>query len=418
MSFVSHQSEDGECQLDPHALLMMHHSHMNDSLDDLILLDAISLDDHGADGTMARHACLPVDANSQIQETPSTADPRRRQISTEERKERTRARNRASQARFRQKQKEEIHRLKQSISDRQQLLSASRAHFARVQSQHAQLAQRARQPGSTCGATPFQPPPFQPSPFPTAAHPQKAQHAPLVPRHTASPLYHTLSPVPPPVSSFRATASISYGDLLEASGSATGTVDFTGASMAALVRSVRAAKAAQLGCAERDVCFFMQLHWLACWAEPGGAPGSSGGGAVGGAEGVPLSVSTSLSSPECAAAFALTFLAGDLELLLRASRSGGISKTCFPVSVPTCELLPMLHMLTAVVRKCAPPPPTEQDITYAVRNSDAPLQIASVLCACSVAVGRIHAGINVGPRRRVRGYCSRTPHRKAALLRR
>eukprot|EP00892_Ulva_mutabilis_P005790 jgi/Ulvmu1/3583/UM169_0001.1 len=96
--------------------------------------------------------------------------------------------------------------------------------------------------------------------------------------------------------------------------------------MPSLVRSVRAAKAARLGCREGDVCFFVQLHWIARpqAAAPAVGAGDAAGEAALGDAGLPLSMSSTLSSPECVASSVLMYLVADLESLLRATRTGNV----------------------------------------------------------------------------------------------
>ena len=139
--------------------------------------------------------------------------------------------------------------------------------------------------------------------LPFAAPTRPSTH--LVHRHAAPTLHHAASTLPPPLSSFRAFAGISYADLKECSGSAGRSIDFTHANLPDLIRRVRAEKAAREGCGVGEVCFFLQLHWDA-------------------APGLPLSMSSTQSTTECVASAALGYLAADLEALLRACRCGAI----------------------------------------------------------------------------------------------
>eukprot|EP00892_Ulva_mutabilis_P004395 jgi/Ulvmu1/2327/UM013_0175.1 len=258
---------------------------------------------------------LPSATNYVRQVLPCTQfPPQRLLLPAEIRKEKTRARNRRSQAGFRQRQKEEIHRLQTSIQEKQQLLTTSKARLAalhqKANNTHAQTTQSITPRGENCRRyteCAYCPP----SPAPTAALPLQQTHLDVIRCHPASPFNHAPSPLPRRISSFRATAGICYADLLEASGSKTGVLDFTAVSMAALIRSVRVAKAARLGCAESDVCFFMQLHWLA-------VPGAGWEGADADAPGLPLSMSSTLSTPECVASSIVMYLFTDLEGLLQA----------------------------------------------------------------------------------------------------
>eukprot|EP00892_Ulva_mutabilis_P004394 jgi/Ulvmu1/2326/UM013_0174.1 len=287
------------------------------------------------------------------QDAPQTSQVSLSQVDllAEARKERTRVRNRAAQARYRQKHKEEILRLKAIIQEKQQLLTASKARLAALQARRRHLEVTELVRGTHCtsypsgghgehvdgqsgtesaqligplyrplrlhpGAMPGDAALCTPPPAPTAACP--SQHTHLIPCrcHTSATLHDLPSTIPPPISTFRATASISYADLLEASGSTTRTLDFAEASMPDMIRSVRAAKAARLGCAERDVCFFMQLHWTVASAVD--SLMSSEGQL--GAPGLPLSMSSTLSTPECVASSVLMYLASDLERVIRDRR--------------------------------------------------------------------------------------------------
>lgn len=102
---------------------------------------------------------------------------------------------------------------------------------------------------------------------------------------------------PPPISSFRGTAGISYADLRAAADPSTRLLDFSRHPLAEVTDRVCVAKAARLGLARGDVCWFVQTRYYA-------------------AEGLPLSVSATMSSPECMASFALHFLLSQVELLL------------------------------------------------------------------------------------------------------
>ena len=150
----------------------------------------------------------------------------------------------------------------------------------------------------------------------------------VVPRHAAPTLHNMASAFPPRISSFRTVAGISYADLKECSGSAGRGIDFTHTSLPDLIRRVRAEKAAREGCGVGEVCFFLQLHWDA-------------------APGLPLSMSSTLSTPECVASSVLMYLAADLEALLRACRTGTIGAT-LSVAAPQLDQSQQMQPLQCV----------------------------------------------------------------------
>eukprot|EP00892_Ulva_mutabilis_P004396 jgi/Ulvmu1/2328/UM013_0176.1 len=326
------------------------------------LFDDFCLDDSVADGLTK---CASAAAGTvPTQQDSAHTDGRRSKVSAEQRLEKTRARNRAAQARFRQKQKEEMLVLQQSIADKQQLLSASKARLAASQAENSQILQsfghryiHERTPPNTSAtettvgrlvvnsAQPFTSAGGHRGPAqlsaasatalapsligaqlgnPTHNMTSNPMHADaprsLIPRHTTATLYQAQSPLPPTISSFRATAGIGHVDLLEASGSTSGTLDFSVVSMPELVRRVRVSKAARLGCAPEEVCYFVQLHWDAATELPMGTAAQA---AVAEAA-QPLSLSSTLSTPECVASFAIMVLLADLEGLLRSSRIGTV----------------------------------------------------------------------------------------------
>lgn len=116
------------------------------------------------------------------------------------------------------------------------------------------------------------------------------------PRGTPT-LQQPWAPSPRPIAEFLSAATISYGDLRAAADPAARLVNFSQHAMSTLLPQAMASKAARLRPAQActDVCWFVQTPYEV-------------------ATGTPLSVSASLSSPECTASFALHFLMSKLEL--------------------------------------------------------------------------------------------------------
>lgn len=102
---------------------------------------------------------------------------------------------------------------------------------------------------------------------------------------------------PPPIQSFPHTSDICIADLCAVAGVAQGLLDFTQHSIASLIDKAMAEKCAQSGAAPGSVCWFVQTNYSI-------TPDRR------------LSVSSSLSSPECLAAFVLQFMLTRLELAL------------------------------------------------------------------------------------------------------
>lgn len=126
--------------------------------------------------------------------------------------------------------------------------------------------------------------------------PQPAVHKALTRQVlTSADLYVTPDLLPPHISSFRCCAGIGYKDLLEASGSMSGTIDFTQLGFLDVLESARHAAAQRLCCGQAQICWFVQSHYEV-------------------APGMPLSFSASLSSPECVASVILHCMLGQLEV--------------------------------------------------------------------------------------------------------
>lgn len=123
---------------------------------------------------------------------------------------------------------------------------------------------------------------------------------------------------PRPIESFRASASISCGDIREASGTAAALPDYSQHSIAALIEKVCQDKAFRSCKGPPDeVCWFAQMHFEA-------------------APGVPISASATLSTAECVASFGMHFLLTRLELaLITAIARGqrGACAACAPLGV-------------------------------------------------------------------------------------
>ena len=126
---------------------------------------------------------------------------------------------------------------------------------------------------------------------PHAWCPPSTQHAP------SAGLFSMPATMPPPLASFSHHAAISYADLLEASGSATRVIDFSGTTAGELLSRCMARRVAQLGCGVGEVAWYTQMD---CEAAPG----------------LPLSYSCTLSTPECVASLALMFMVLYLETAL------------------------------------------------------------------------------------------------------
>lgn len=112
--------------------------------------------------------------------------------------------------------------------------------------------------------------------------------------------WHLFTPptlVPPSLASFGHHAAVSYCDLVEASGSQTGVIDFGAATAWELMNRCMAATLRQLGCDARDVCWFAQMEFEA-------------------APGLPLSYSCTLSTPECVASCVMFLQALNFEAAL------------------------------------------------------------------------------------------------------
>lgn len=124
---------------------------------------------------------------------------------------------------------------------------------------------------------------------------------------------HSPTPTsPPPISSFSHRAAISHADLLEASGSQTGRVDFSRHGLRALVEQSLITAAARMHADSprpppvSEVCWFVQMDHCA-------------------APGLPLSLSSTLSSSECVASAVAHYLLSKLEFaLLAAAAAAGV----------------------------------------------------------------------------------------------
>ena len=113
------------------------------------------------------------------------------------------------------------------------------------------------------------------------------------PRVLRAPLYQP----PREIAAFRSSAGISYEDLRAAADPAGPLVDFSRHALADLAQRVCARKAAQLQLPSADVCWFVQTVYEV-------------------AEGAAVSVSATLSSPECLASFVLHYVVSRLEMTL------------------------------------------------------------------------------------------------------
>eukprot|EP00892_Ulva_mutabilis_P001602 jgi/Ulvmu1/11442/UM076_0016.1 len=119
-------------------------------------------------------------------------------------------------------------------------------------------------------------------------------------RQQLPPSRHVFLPpalMPPALSSFRHQAPVAYRDLLEASGSRTGVVNFGDASAWELMNECMAATVQRLGCAPGEVCWFAQMEMDI---------GSRN----------PMSYSCTLSTPECITSCVLFLQALNFEAAL------------------------------------------------------------------------------------------------------
>lgn len=114
---------------------------------------------------------------------------------------------------------------------------------------------------------------------------------------TADPPRTNDAALPPPITSFRHHASISYDDIRHASEAAAGAGDGQRLCMRKVLEQCMFRKAWAAGWAPGQVCWFVQTQYEV-------------------APGVPLSYSTTLSTPECIGSMALHFLASCLEFSL------------------------------------------------------------------------------------------------------
>ena len=135
------------------------------------------------------------------------------------------------------------------------------------------------------------------TPSPHAWRPPSTQHAP------SASLFSMPAMAPPPLATFRHYAAISYADLVEASGSGTRVIDFSGTTSGELLSRCMAQRVARLGCGAGEVAWFVQMD---CEAAPG----------------LPLSYSCTLSTPECVASLAMFIMVLYLETALISTALG------------------------------------------------------------------------------------------------
>eukprot|EP00892_Ulva_mutabilis_P002220 jgi/Ulvmu1/1199/UM108_0027.1 len=251
-----------------------------------------------------------------------TGDRRRTTKTLEERQERARERNRSAQARYRQKQKDNCDLVEQRIrtvqarradaeGHRQQLRDIKRRLWARIRAEPPDLDQcpivDSARIHALCSMVPCHPVIAKAVPITPQAvigapvdtiqtTPQPAQHDSITRcRLTSADLYAAPDLLPPPISSFRCCAGIGYQNLLEASASASGIIDFAVTGFLDVLQAAQTAAAQRLTCGQSHICWFMQSHYEV-------------------APGVPLSFSSTLSSPECVASIVLHCMLGQVEV--------------------------------------------------------------------------------------------------------
>ena len=156
------------------------------------------------------------------------------------------------------------------------------------------------------------PSPQQNAPIASMQHPQgtpvdtwqshHTKHGALMrARPTSWDIYFQPDLLPPPIASFDGFASISYEDLLEASGAPSRIMSFSEMGCLDAVHAAQSVAAQRAGVGAARICWFVQSHYEV-------------------APGVPLSFSTSLSSPECVASFVLHMVFAQTEVAVHGLR--------------------------------------------------------------------------------------------------
>lgn len=210
-----------------------------------------------------------------------------------------------------------------------------RATAARLnQRQHGRSAMRTDPSGSIDAgrrlkALSLQPRPPAPVP-PSPAPPSCAAHAA---RPSSGTLFVPPRLLPRTIESFPRHATISYADIVRASGSRSRIVDTNGATSWDLLNRCMQAKLAAMRCPIQDVC------WLALTGYDA-------------APGLPMSYSFTLSTPECVASCVLFYLALYLECALISAvlRRPGTHAACCVLCAVCCVMCAVCCVLGSVTR--------------------------------------------------------------------
>lgn len=291
--------------------------------------------------------------------------------------------------------------LDKKISGAQQQLSSERARHAALQRCHVGLSSRVADAATAlmaahASATAAGPGCLPQPPDSAAAHAEHAEHAEhvhgtgstrtrvatlpsaslrlddhapsaVVPVQTRRPgLYGPYTRPPPGISTFRRWEDISHDDLCAVAGADSGLIDFSQHSLTSLIDRAVQKKAAEVGVAGRKggVCWFVQMKYDVAPA-------------------VPLSVSASMSSPECFASYAAQFLLMRFEFIMINAVTQYAKKHDPSLAVAMDELAPPSqkprHGSTAA------PKATDADLHAAQTDVTRPASSASAPAgACSV----------------------------------